>query len=100
MISDLVWLGEVPQALLESVGAYVACLAGAVKKEEYLDALTAAGFEQVKVVEENPLPIDLFQGDPLGRTLTEQLKLSPEQLQAGIRSVVSVKVAAYKPAAG
>ncbi|MBI5584158.1 MAG: arsenite methyltransferase [Deltaproteobacteria bacterium] len=97
MISDLVWLREIPKALLESVEAYVACLSGAVKREEYLEALAAAGFERVRVVEENPVPFELFQGDPLGQTLIEQLKLSPEQLQAGIRSVVSVKVEAYKP---
>jgi hypothetical protein len=30
----------------------------------------------------------------------KQMNLTPAQLQAGIRSVVSVKVEAYKPAAG
>jgi arsenite methyltransferase len=100
MISDIVWLREIPKALLESVGAYVACLSGAVKQEEYLEAVKAAGFEKVRVVEETPIPFDLFQGDPLGQTLMKQMNLSREQLQAGIRSVVSVKVEAYKPAAG
>jgi SAM-dependent methyltransferase len=100
MISDIVWLREIPKALLESVGAYVACLSGAVKQEEYLEAVKAAGFEKVRVVEETPVPFDLFQGDPLGQTLMKQMNLSPEQLQDGIRSVVSVKVEAYKPAGG
>jgi arsenite methyltransferase len=52
MISDIVWLWVIPKALLESVGAYVACLSGAVKKEEYLEAVRSAGFEKVRVVEE------------------------------------------------
>jgi len=30
----------------------------------------------------------------------KQMNLSPEQLQSGSRNVVSVKVEAYKPAAG
>ena len=100
MISDIVWLRDIPKALLESVGAYVACLSGAVKQEEYLEAVKSAGFEKIRVVEETPVPFDLFQGDPLGQTLMKQMNLSQEQLEAGIRSVVSVKVEAYKPAAG
>jgi SAM-dependent methyltransferase len=99
MISDLVWLQEIPKALLESVGAYVACLSGAVKREAYLEAVVAAEFEKVRVVEETPVPFDLFQGDPLGQTITGKLNLSPEQFQAGLRSVVSVKVEAWKPVA-
>ena len=78
----------------------MACLSGAVKREEHLEAVKAGGFEKVRVVEETTVPFDLFQGDPLGQTLMTQLNISPEQLQAGIRSVVSVKVEAYKPAAG
>jgi arsenite methyltransferase len=100
MISDIVWLQEIPQAIRESVGAYVACLSGAVRREEYLAAIQAAGFEGVRVVGETPVPGELFQGDPLGRSIMEQLNLSPEQLQAGIRSIASVKVEAQKPLAG
>ena len=100
MISDIVWLQEIPQAIRESAGAYVACLSGAVRREEYLAAIQAVGFEGVRVVGENPVPGELFQGDPLGRSIMEQLNLSPEQLQAGIRSVSSVKVEAHKPVAG
>jgi arsenite methyltransferase len=99
MISDLVWLQEIPQALQESAGAYVACLSGAVKREAYLEAVVAAGFEKVRVVEETPVPFDLFQGDPLGQSLMGKLDLSPEQFQAGLQSVVSVKVEAFKPIA-
>jgi arsenite methyltransferase len=99
MISDLVWLQEIPQALLESVGAYVACLSGAVKREAYLEAVGAAGFENIRVVEETPVPFDLFQGDPLGQSIMGKLNLSPEQFQAGLRSVVSVKVEAWRPVA-
>ena len=99
MISDIVWLQEIPQAIRESAGAYVACLSGAVRREEYLGAIQAAGFEGVRVVGETPVPGELFQGDPLGRTIMEQLNLSPEQLQAGIRSIASVKVKAQKPIA-
>jgi SAM-dependent methyltransferase len=97
MISDIVWLREIPRPILDSVGAYVACLAGAVKRETYLEAVEAAGFGQVRVLEETPVPFDLFQGDPLTQTLMEQMNLSPEQIKAGLQAVVSIKVAAERP---
>jgi hypothetical protein len=97
MISDVVWLKDLPQAVSESAGAYVACLAGAVRREDYLAAIEAAGFERVGVLEETPVPFDLFQNDPLGREVMEQLNLSPEQLKAGFDSVASLKVQAFKP---
>ena len=40
---------------------------------------------------ETPVPGELFQGDPLGRTIMEQLNRSPEQLPAEIRSLARVK---------
>ena len=96
MISDVVWLKDLPQAVSESAGAYVACLAGAVRREEYLAAIEAAGFERLEVLEETPVPFDLFQNDPLGREVMESLNLSPEQLKAGFDSVASLKVQAFK----
>jgi SAM-dependent methyltransferase len=97
MISDVVWLKDLPRAVSESAGAYVACLAGAVRREEFLAAIEAAGFERVEVLEETPVPFDLFQNDPLGQEAIESLHLSPEEWKAGFDSVASLKVRAFKP---
>ncbi len=69
MISDIVWLQEIPQAIRESAGAYVACLSGAVRREEYLAAIQAAGFEEVRVVGETPVSGSSFRATRWGRPL-------------------------------
>ncbi len=52
MVSDIVLLKELPESLKSSIEAYVGCVAGASKKEDYLAKIAAAGFRDVKVVSE------------------------------------------------
>jgi len=51
-ISDIVITGELPDKLRESAEMYVGCVAGAIDKQEYIDAIENAGFKNVKIVEE------------------------------------------------
>ena len=53
VVSDLVWLRDMPQEIRDSVEAYVGCIAGAALKEDYLDLIRQAGFRDVEVVEES-----------------------------------------------
>jgi len=53
MVSDIVLLRELPDFIRKSLEAYVSCVAGAVMKGEYLDAIRAAGFQDVRVVDES-----------------------------------------------
>jgi arsenite methyltransferase len=48
-ISDIVLGVDLPPALRDSVEAYVGCLAGAIREEEYLAGMRAAGFSKVEV---------------------------------------------------
>src|SRR5512139_234293 len=43
MVSDIVLLQELPQEIRNSISAYTACVAGAERKERYLDTIRAAG---------------------------------------------------------
>ncbi|MFC2071604.1 arsenite methyltransferase [Chloroflexota bacterium] len=52
MVSDKVLLKELPESIKSSIDAYVGCVAGASKKEEYLAIVAAAGFKEVTVVSE------------------------------------------------
>ncbi len=52
MVSDIVLLKELPDAIKSSVEAYVGCVAGASRKDEYLATIAAAGFQNVEVVSE------------------------------------------------
>lgn len=56
MVSDIVLLEELPPDVKTSVEAYVACVAGAARKEAYLQAIRDAGLQDVRVVSEVPYP--------------------------------------------
>ena len=57
MVSDIVLPGELPEALKSSVAAYCGCVAGALPQEAYLDAITAAGFGKVAVIQQTVYPV-------------------------------------------
>ena len=58
MVSDLVLAKDLPKAIKDSVEAYVGCLAGAIKKDEYLKLITLAGFKDVEIVSESSYQTD------------------------------------------
>ncbi len=49
-VSDVVYQGEMPEAVKRSAELYVGCVAGAMEREAYLGALQEAGFMDVEVV--------------------------------------------------
>lgn len=58
LVSDVVLMRPLPDAVRQSPDAYVACVAGASLKDEYLDAIRAAGFRNVCIVGETPYAVD------------------------------------------
>ena len=80
MVSDLVLVKDLPKELKDSVEAYVGCLAGAIKKDEYLQCIRSAGFQDVAVVSESSYPVDAMF----------------DNLEAAADAIVSIKVSAVK----
>lgn len=97
MVSDLVLLKPLPEAVRASVDAYVACIAGALVKEDYLGAVREAGFESVDIVSEKAFPAELVLEDTLSADVVKKLKLSPQELRGHIDAVVSLGISAVKP---
>lgn len=97
MISDIVLLKPLPDSVMKSIEAYVGCLAGATMRDEYLAAIRAAGFQQVKVVEETSFPIECMANDPTARAVMDNLKLPLEEMAEIGHSAVSVRVYAVRP---
>ena len=98
MVSDIVLLQELPEAIRESAAAYTACIAGALLKGDYLAAVQGAGFVEVEVAEQAGIPVQLLLSDPTIQPLLDQVKdLSPEAITRAVQSVVSIKVHAVKP---
>lgn len=97
MVSDIVLLGELPDSIKNSPQAYVACLSGAMLKDNYLSAIKGAGFVDVRVLEESKFPIDCLVSEPSSPTIFTDLGISPEDLENLEKIVRSIKVRAKKP---
>lgn len=52
VVSDLVLLRELPDKVRSSLEAYVGCVAGAARKDDYLEMIRAADFEGIRVLKE------------------------------------------------
>ena len=50
-VSDIALKGELPEVVARSMAAYVGCIAGAIKIDDYRAGLLAAGFEHVEIVD-------------------------------------------------
>jgi arsenite methyltransferase len=97
MISDIVLTRELPKAVKESVEAYVGCVAGAMKKEEYLEAIRRAGFREVQIVDETPFPTEHIGSDPTAKEIIEKSGLQRGEIEELAGSVLSAKVCGIKP---
>jgi SAM-dependent methyltransferase len=96
MVSDIVLLEALPEALQRNAEAYSACISGAEIKSRYLGLIEKAGFQDVKVNEETTYPLDDVLNEPSVRKIVKTLALSPAQLKRLKKSVVSIKVSATK----
>jgi SAM-dependent methyltransferase len=96
MVSDMVLLKALPEAIRQSVEAYVGCIAGAAMKGEYLAAIEAAGFRDIKIMGEDIYPIELISADPVVQEISVELQLSGEATKDLAGSVASIKVSATK----
>ena len=96
-VSDIVLLKELPDAVKQSVAAYVGCLSGAIMKDAYLETIRAAGFEGVRIVDEAAFPLDCMANDPTAQMIGSSLSLTPEELDDVANAVRSIKVVGEKP---
>jgi arsenite methyltransferase len=97
MVSDIVLLKELPGEIRNSVAAYIGCVAGAITKKEYLEAIQSTGFKEIKVLGETTFPAEFLANDPTAREVAKNLKLSREKAKDLASAVVSIKVSAIKP---
>ena len=97
MISDMVLTKELPSAVKESVEAYVGCVAGAVKKEEYLETIRLAGFHEIRTVDETPFPTEVISNDPTAKEIIEKSGLRHDEIEDLAGSVLSISVCGIKP---
>ncbi|HUV83841.1 MAG TPA: arsenite methyltransferase [archaeon] len=97
MVSDIVLLKELPEELRNSIDAYIGCMAGAILKDEYLEAIQNAGFHDVQIFDETQFAVDLMANDPIVKMMVNTLNIPFETIKEVNESIVSLKVRGYKP---
>jgi len=98
MISDIVLSGDPPEAVAGSLAAYAGCIAGAIRKEEYLHLMEAAGFRDVHVVQENRFEIPETEICAYVQSVAGNLNVPPEAVREAAGAILSVRVFGIKPA--
>ncbi len=95
-VSDLVLLADLPDEIKNSVEAYIGCLSGAIKKNEYLKAIINAGFRDVRIMNENRYPVELMANDTTAKAIISNLNIPESALEDIARSIASIQVQGKK----
>lgn len=95
MISDMVLVHDLPDKISKSAEMYTGCIAGALKKEDYLNKIRRAGFSEVKVIKEDSVRfLDYLVSDGVLSNITKNI--SKEEIGHIDKAVVSIKIYAKK----
>ncbi|HMQ61101.1 MAG TPA: arsenite methyltransferase [Flavilitoribacter sp.] len=90
-ISDIVLVGDLPDALRADAEMYAGCVAGAIQQADYLQFIRDAGFVQITLQKEKPIVIP---EDILGKYLSPE---GIEDFNKGGTGIFSITVYAEKP---
>lgn len=90
-ISDIVLVGNLPDALRQDAEMYAGCVAGAIQKNEYLQYIKDAGFQHITLQKEKPITIP---DDILSKYLSAQ---QTSDFNRGETGIFSITVYAEKP---
>jgi hypothetical protein len=80
-----------------SLAAYAGCIAGAVRKDDYLHLMEQAGFTEVRVVREDRFEFPVDEADPYARSVAKGFGVPPEAVREAAGAVSSVCVFGRKP---
>ncbi|MDR7131455.1 SAM-dependent methyltransferase [Algoriphagus sp. 4150] len=83
-ISDIVLVGDLPEALREDAEMYAGCVAGAIQRNDYLRFIKDMGFQHITLQKEKPITIP---EDILGKYLTEEEVFDFNKGETGIFSI-------------
>lgn len=90
-ISDIVLVGDLPEALRRDAEMYAGCVAGAIQKEAYLELIRINGFSGIAIQKEKRIIIpENIIGNYLG---TEELQM----FRSGQTGIFSLTIYAEKP---
>lgn len=97
MVSDLVLLKELPKGVKNNPKAYIGCVAGAIMKDKYIDAIKNVGFQEVKIIKQAQFSIEDIISDPAGKAAMEKSTKTTEEVTSILGSIASIEVSGTKP---
>ncbi|MBK7478091.1 MAG: arsenite methyltransferase [Haliscomenobacter sp.] len=96
MISDIILLNDLPDYVKNSVEGHIACLAGAVRKDDYIHAIAKAGFTEISIDKQAPFPIELMLNDPIAEKIVRENNLTEKEIKDIANSIASISISAKK----
>jgi arsenite methyltransferase len=94
-VSDIVLTQPLPEGIAKNLAAYVGCIAGASLLDEYLGAVQAAGFQNVKATTRRAFDV-LTADDPVVMAALEGVEQEHNDLESLKGTIVSATVVAFK----
>lgn len=90
-VSDIVLIGDLPEALQKNAEMHAGCVSGAIQKSDYLGMIHEQGFENIKIQKEKVITLP-------DEILTEHLSESElKNYKQGHAGIFSITVYAEKP---
>lgn len=96
MISDIVLERPLPQAVIDSIDAYLGCVGGASLRAEYLDTIAKAGFREVRIDREASFLGTISFDDPRIQQAMERMQISTEEAEGFASDITSLHIYAEK----
>lgn len=90
-ISDIVLIGNLPEALRKDAEMYAGCVSGAIQKDAYLELIHSNGFKNVTVQKEKSIVIP----DDILKNYLRETEIA--SFKAGSTGIFSITVYAEKP---
>ncbi|MGA2775363.1 MAG: arsenite methyltransferase [Candidatus Omnitrophota bacterium] len=95
MVSDMVLLKDLSEKISKSAEMYAGCVAGALKRDDYIAKIKNAGFKDISIIKEDPVRfLDYLGSDKVVSNIIENM--SEKEIEEINSSVVSIKISAKK----
>jgi arsenite methyltransferase len=96
MISDIVLERPLPEAVINSIDAYLGCVGGASLRANYLETIAKAGFREVRIDRESSFLGAISFDDPNVQKAMEQIEIDLEEAKSYADAITSLHIYAIK----
>ncbi|MCX7829642.1 MAG: arsenite methyltransferase [Acidobacteria bacterium] len=97
-VSDIVLKKSLPEFVLENKDLYSSCISGAILKENYLQMIADAGFQEIKILSEKSFPFDLCLNELMDKKISDWISNNKKEAEEASQSLLSITVIGKKPA--